>query len=48
MTPYGYQTNLMVMGPGNYRFADYVKFGAPLTVMFWLIAAAVIPLLWSF
>ena len=48
MTPYGYQTNLMVMGPGNYRFADYLKFGAPLTVMFWLIASAVIPLLWSF
>jgi di/tricarboxylate transporter len=48
MTPYGYQTNLMVMGPGNYRFADYVKFGAPLTVMFWLIASLVIPRLWSF
>jgi len=48
MTPYGYQTNLMVMGPGGYRFMDFVRFGAPLTIMFWIISSLLIPLLWSF
>lgn len=48
MTPYGYQTNLMVMGPGGYRFIDFVRFGAPLTIMFWIIASLLIPVLWSF
>lgn len=33
MTPLGYQTNLMVMGPGGYRWLDYTRFGGPLTVM---------------
>ena len=48
MTPYGYQTNLMVMGPGNYRFVDFARFGGPLTVMFWIIASLLIPVIWSF
>lgn len=34
MTPIGYQTNLMVMGPGNYRFSDYTKIGFPLTLIY--------------
>ena len=32
LTPIGYQTNTMVYGPGGYRFSDYVRLGAPLTV----------------
>ena len=32
-TPIGYQTNLMVYGPGGYRFSDYVKIGVPLDVI---------------
>ncbi len=48
MTPYGYQTNLMVMGPGNYRFIDFVRFGGPLTIIFWAVASVLIPLIWSF
>lgn len=48
MTPYGYQTNLMVMGPGGYRFLDFVRFGGPLTIMFWIIASLLIPFMWSF
>src|SRR5690606_8350002 len=34
MTPIGYQTNLMVMGPGNYKFKDYFKLGLPLTLIY--------------
>ena len=48
MTPYGYQTNLMVMGPGGYRFVDFARFGGPLTVVFWVLASLIIPMIWSF
>ncbi|WP_246624875.1 SLC13 family permease [Oceanobacter mangrovi] len=48
LTPTGYQTNLMVMGPGGYRFMDYVKFGAPLSLMVAIISWIIIPLVWPF
>jgi len=48
MTPIGYQTNLMVYGPGKYQFMDYVKAGAPLNLMFWVIASFMVPIFWSF
>ena len=35
-TPIAYQTNLIVMGPGNYTFADFMKGGAPLVLLLWL------------
>ncbi|QDT35351.1 SLC13 family permease [Thalassoglobus polymorphus] len=47
-TPIGYQTNLMVQGPGGYRYVDYVRFGGPLTLLLWLVAVLVIPLRWGF
>lgn len=35
-TPVGYQTNLLVMAPGHYRFADFISAGAPLVILIWL------------
>jgi di/tricarboxylate transporter len=40
-TPIGYQTNLLVMGPGHYRFADYIKAGGPLVFLLWIVFTAI-------
>ena len=48
MTPMGYQTNLMVFGPGQYRMKDFVYIGLPLNVIFWVLAIYLIPQFWSF
>ena len=45
-TPIGYQTNTIVVGPGGYRFADYLRFGLPLNLILWVTAVIMIPLLW--
>lgn len=37
MTPIGYQTNLMVFGPGGYRFGDFIRFGAPMQVLLGIV-----------
>ena len=47
-TPIGYQTNLMVYGPGGYRFSDFIRAGLPLTITLMLLATALIPLIWPF
>jgi len=47
-TPLGYQTNLMVYGPGGYRFSDYLKIGIPLNLLMWLTTATLAPLIWPF
>ncbi len=46
LTPVGYQTNAMVFGPGSYRFLDYLRFGWPLTLIYWVMATVLIPVLW--
>ncbi len=48
ITPIGYQTNLMVYGPGGYKFSDYVRVGLPLAITLWLLASWTIPILWPF
>lgn len=45
-TPIGYQTNMMVYGPGGYRFSDYLRVGLPLNLVTLLIASALIPVFW--
>jgi di/tricarboxylate transporter len=47
-TPIGYQTNLMVYGPGGYRFSDYVKVGVPLDLLIFAITVALAPLAFPF
>ena len=45
-TPIGYQTNMLVYGPGGYRFTDFLRVGIPLNLSVGLIAAVLIPYLW--
>lgn len=48
ITPFGYQTNLMVYGPGRYKFTDYVKVGVPLSLLTATVSIGLIPLWWGF
>ena len=48
LTPIGYQTNLMVYGPGGYRFGDYARFGLPLTVIVAITTLTLVPQFWPF
>lgn len=48
MTPIGYQTNLMIYGPGGYRFVDYLRVGGPLSVVVGVAVLSAIPLFWPF
>lgn len=46
--PMGYQTHMMVYGPGGYRFSDFLRVGIPLNIICWVTACLIIPFLWPF
>ncbi len=48
ISPMGYQTNLMVFGPGGYKFMDFVKIGVPLTIVLGIITILLAPMVWPF
>lgn len=47
-TPLGYQTNLMVYGPGGYRVSDFLKIGLPMNLIVGAVTCALAPLIWPF
>lgn len=47
-SPIGYKTNLLVMGPGQYRFGDFAKVGLPLLIIIWLSYSFIAPIYWGF
>ena len=48
INPAGYQTNLMVQAPGNYKFIDFVKIGIPLTILTGIVALLLAPIIYGF
>jgi di/tricarboxylate transporter len=46
ITPIGYQTNLMVYGPGGYRWMDYIRFGVPLSIIIGIATVLIVPMIW--
>ena len=46
--PMGYQTHMMVYGPGGYKFRDFLKVGIPLNIICWVLTCLLIPLVWHF
>lgn len=42
MSPFGYQTNLLIYGPGGYKFADFVMMGGPMQIVLWLFSVTII------
>jgi di/tricarboxylate transporter len=46
-TPFGYQTNLLVLTSGGYKFSDFIRVGVPLTLLMWLGFSFVLPVLYD-
>ncbi len=46
-TPYGYQTNLLIMSAGGYKFSDFLRVGIPLTIIMWIGFSLVLPMLYE-
>ncbi|MFC2015492.1 SLC13 family permease [Chloroflexota bacterium] len=48
LSPVGHAANVLVMGPGGYRFSDYTKVGLPLTLVVLIVSLVAVPLVWPF
>ncbi|MEM8665955.1 MAG: SLC13 family permease [Planctomycetota bacterium] len=48
LTPFGYQTNMMVYGVGGYRLTDYIRFGLPLSLIVLIVTLLLVPRVWAF
>jgi di/tricarboxylate transporter len=48
LSPVGHSANILIMGPGGYRFSDFVKVGAPLTLVVLIVVLLVMPVFWPF
>jgi di/tricarboxylate transporter len=48
LSPVGHAANVLVMGPGGYKFSDYFKVGLPLTLLTMVIVLIVVPIVWAF
>jgi di/tricarboxylate transporter len=48
VTPLGHPVNILMMGPGGYRFKDFFKVGLPLTVLLFIIVLVILPIFWPF
>jgi di/tricarboxylate transporter len=46
-TPYGYQTNLLILSAGGYKFSDFLRVGIPLTILMWIGFSLALPLLYD-
>jgi di/tricarboxylate transporter len=46
--PMGYQTHMMIYGPGGYRFSDFLRVGIPLNFICWIVSCLLIPMIWPF
>ena len=48
LTPVATPANMMVMGPGGYKFGDYAKLGLPMVLWYFVVVMGLVPLIWSF
>ena len=46
-TPFGYQTNLLIMSAGGYKFSDFLRVGIPLIIIMWIGFSIVLPLIYD-
>jgi di/tricarboxylate transporter len=46
-TPYGYQTNLLILSAGGYKFSDFLRVGIPLTIIMWIGFSLILPTLYQ-